>query len=173
MKGMKTGRLLLAVLLALPMLAASSASGEESGDFRFNPHGHFRDTGTCRRCHVYAKSVMESGRFLPEADAFCLGCHSIEGLGESHPRGVRPGGKSFQMEVPKDFPLDSDGKMLCLTCHTAHGPFLSPTRAFAAQKAAAPEDSRGGTPAYRTYFARRSDPVRGFSVLCEECHGRR
>ena len=169
MAGRETGRLLLAVLLVLPMLALSSASGEESGDFLFNPHAHFRNTGTCPRCHLSLESVMESGRFRPGADAFCLDCHSTGGLGVSHPRDVRPGG----MAVPEDFPLDSDGKMFCLTCHNAHGPFLSPTRVFPAQKAANPDASSGRTPVYRTYFARRSDPVRGFAVMCEECHGKR
>lgn len=173
MAGRETGRLFLAVLLFLPMLVVPSALGEESGDSRFNPHAHFRETGTCSRCHLYVESVMESGRFLPGADALCLGCHSSEGLGISHLRNVRPGERPFRMAVPKDFALDADGKMLCLTCHTAHGPFLSPTRAFPTQKAANPEDSPGRKPAYRSYFARRSDPVRGFAVLCEECHGKR
>lgn len=173
MAGKESGRILLAVLLFLPMLVVYPASGEESGDSRFNPHAHFMDAGTCRRCHVSVKSGMGNGQFLPGVDALCLGCHSSEGLGITHPRNVRPGERPFRMAVPKDFPLDSDGKMLCLTCHTAHGPFLSPTRAFAAQKAANPEISPGRMPAYRTYYARRSDPVRGFAVLCEECHGKR
>jgi hypothetical protein len=75
------------------------------------------------------------------------------------------------MVVPKDLPLDNEGRLFCLTCHNAHGPFLSPIRAYAVQEEENPDDPAGTKPAYRTYFARRSDPVRGFVLLCEECHG--
>jgi hypothetical protein len=173
MTGGKPGRLFLALLLSLSLFPVPPASGEGSEDPASNPHAHFQNSGTCRRCHVYIKSVLEPDRFLPEADAFCLGCHSIEGLGITHPRNVRPGDEAYRMAVPKDLRLDSQGRMLCLTCHNAHGPFLSPTRAFAAQEVANPGAPAGTKPAYRTYFARRSDPVRGFVLLCEECHGRR
>jgi hypothetical protein len=117
--------------------------------------------------------VLEPDRFLPEADEFCLGCHSSEGLGITHPRKVRPGEKARRMTVPKDLRLDNEGRLFCLTCHNAHGPFLSPVKAYAAQEAANPAAPAGAVPAYRTYFARRSDPVRGFVPLCEECHGKR
>ena len=77
------------------------------------------------------------------------------------------------MTVPKDLRLDNEGRLICLTCHNAHGPFLSPVRAYAAQEAANPDAPAGAVPAYRTYFTRRSDPVLGFVPLCEACHGKR
>ena len=173
MAGRKTEKLLLALLLLLLLFPVSPASGEGSEDPALKPHAYFQNSATCPRCHVTVKSVLEPDRFLPEADAFCLGCHSIDELGITHPQNVRPGGETYRMAVPKDLRLDSQGRMLCLTCHNAHGPFLSPTRAFAAQKAANPGAPAGTKPVYRTYFARRSDPVRGFVLLCEECHGKR
>jgi len=173
MAGRKTEKLLLMLLLLLLLFPVSPASGEGSEDSAQNPHVYFKESGTCRRCHVTVESVLEPDRFLPEADALCLGCHSIGELGITHPRNVRPGDGAHRMVVPKDLPLDSQGGMICLTCHYAHGPFLSPTRAFAAQKVANPGAPAGTKPVYRTYFGRRSDPVRGFVLLCEECHGKR
>ena len=173
MAGWKTEKLLMALLLLLLLHPVPPASGERSEDPAVNPHAYFKNSGTCPRCHVSIKSVLEPGRFLPEADAFCLECHSIEGLGITHPLDVRPVGKPDGTAVPNDLRLDSQGRMFCLTCHNAHGPFLSPTRAFASQEVANPGAPAGTKPAYRTYFVRRSDPVRGFVLLCEECHGKR
>lgn len=173
MAGRKTEKLLLALLLLLLLLPVPPAPGEGPEDPASNPHAHFNNSGACRRCHDSTESVLESDRFLPGADAFCLGCHSGEGLGITHPLNIRPGDKPHGMAVPKDLRLDSQGRMLCITCHNAHGPFLSPTRAFADQEAANPGAPAGTKPVYRTYFGRRSDPVRGFVLLCEECHGKR
>ena len=58
--------------------------------------------------------------------------------------------------------------MICLTCHVAHGAYLSAVRAFPGQ---APEELasvEGGR--FRTFFLRRSDPERGAASLCEACH---
>jgi len=173
MGGGKPGRLFLVLFLSLSLFPVPLASGEGSKDPASSPHAYFQDPGACRRCHVSVETVLEPDRFLPEADAFCLECHSVEGLGITHPRNVRPGDGADRMVVPKDLRLDSQGRMICLTCHNAHGPFLSTTRAFAAQEVANPGAPAGTEPAYRTYFARRSDPVRGFATLCEECHGKR
>lgn len=173
MTGRKTVGFPLALLLLLWLLPVPLASGEGFEDSASNPHAHFRNPGTCRRCHASPEPGKDPDQFLPEADEFCLECHTTEGLGVSHPRNVRPGDKPHSMTVPKDLRLDGQGRILCLTCHNAHGPFRSPTRAFDAQEAANPEAPRDAIPSYRTYFVRRSDPVRGFVVLCEECHGKR
>jgi predicted CXXCH cytochrome family protein len=52
------------------------------------------------------------------------------------------------MQVPADLRLDDDGRIMCLTCHTAHGPYVS-------------------------YFLRRSGPDRDLALLCEACHEKR
>jgi len=165
--------LLLALLLSLSLPPALPAAGEETPGAWADPHSHFRNPSSCGRCHVYRESVLEPNRFVPESDAFCLGCHSPEGLGITHPRKLKPGDDPYRMTVPEDFRLDSEGRLFCLTCHSAHGPFLSPTRSYATQEAADPGAPPGTKPAFRTYFARRSDPVRGFATLCEGCHGKR
>jgi hypothetical protein len=111
-----------------------------------NPHAHFQNPDQCPKCHLSPGSRPAAGRFSTEADTVCLECHAKESLGRSHPVNVRPEEKYRKMKVPADLPLDDDGRIMCLTCHTAHGPYVS-------------------------YFLRRSSPDRGFEVLCEACHG--
>lgn len=139
-------------------------------DPRYNPHALFGRADQCPRCHMYSRSTLEPTRFSVDCDAVCLGCHTNEQLGRSHPRNVRPKDKFWKMVIPEDFRLDDDGRMMCLTCHKAHGPFLSTMKAFGKQK---PENIRPppGVPAYyRTFFLRLSDPVKGHAVLCDACH---
>src|SRR4030042_939855 len=73
---------------------------------------------------------------------------------------------------PDVFRRGVEGRIFGLPCHNAHGPFLSPTRAYAAQEPANRGAPAGTKPVYRTYYTRRSDPGRGFGVLCEGCHGK-
>ena len=174
MTGRASGRfLLLALFLAFWFIPAPPSAGEGFSGSAADPHSHFRAPGSCPECHAYRESVLEPYRFVPGTDAFCLGCHSVEGLGIIHPRNVRPSDHPSGMSVPNDLLLDAEGKIFCLTCHYAHGPFLSPKKAHATQEPANRDAPKGTVPAYRTYFARRSDPVKGFVPLCEGCHGKR
>lgn len=133
---------LAGALCFAPALVASDGSP------RGNPHAHFRNPDQCPTCHLSPGSRPGPGRFSTEADAACLGCHTKEGRGRSHPVNVRPDEKYRKMKVPADLRLDDDGRIMCLTCHTAHGSNAS-------------------------YFLRRSSPERGFDLLCEACHGKR
>lgn len=133
---------LAGVLCFAPALLASD------GPPRGNPHAYFRNADQCPKCHLSAASQPGTGRFSTEADAVCLGCHTKVSLGHSHPVNVRPEEKYRKMKVPADLRLDDDGRIMCLTCHTAHGSYVS-------------------------YFLRRSSPDRGVEVLCEACHGKR
>jgi predicted CXXCH cytochrome family protein len=142
-------RILAGVLAALAgVLCCAAALVASDRPQRGNPHEHFRNPDLCPKCHLTPGSQPGSGRFSTEADAVCLGCHTTEGMGRSHPVNVRPGEKNRKMEVPADLRLDAEGRLMCLTCHTAHGPYVS-------------------------YFLRRSSPDGGFEVLCESCHGKR
>jgi predicted CXXCH cytochrome family protein len=113
-----------------------------------NPHAHFQNPDQCPKCHLPPDSQPPPGRFSTEADTVCLECHGKESIGRSHPVNVRPEEKYRNMKVPADLRLDDDGRIMCLTCHTAHGPYAS-------------------------YFLRRSGPDRDFEVLCVACHGKR
>ncbi len=159
----------LPLLLPVPASAASGGAAAKTAD----PHVHFQNADACPRCHASGRSALSPDRFLATADAFCLGCHSGPGLGISHPIHVRPGKAGRAMTVPDDFPLDQRGRLLCLTCHRAHGPFLSAQRAFPGQEPVGRSGGDEGRLLYRTYYVRRSDSVRGFAPLCEGCHGTR
>jgi predicted CXXCH cytochrome family protein len=133
---------LAGVLCFAPVLVASD------GPQRGNPHAHFRDPDQCPKCHLSTGSHLDPGRISTGSDAVCLRCHAKESMRRSHPVNVRPDEKYRKMKVPADLRLDDDGRLMCLTCHTAHG-------------------------AYVSYFLRRSGPDRGFEELCEACHGKR
>jgi len=133
---------LAGVLCLAPALVASN--GSRPGD----PHAHFRNPDQCPKCHLSPGSPPGPDRFSTEADAVCLECHAKGSMGRSHPVNVRPEEKYRKMKVPADLRLDDDGRIMCLTCHTAHGPYVS-------------------------YFLRRTGPDHGFDLLCEACHGKR
>lgn len=155
----------LAAAAALAFLA--SAHGAEPPGA--NPHSHFMAPESCPRCHLPgAEGRPDPARFSPEADAFCLECHRGESLGRSHPTAVRPADRFGRGIIPADFPLAVDGRMICLTCHVAHGPYLTARRSY-------PEPAFGDRAAaagsgYRTFFLRRSDPALGAAPLCGACH---
>ena len=139
-------------------------------DPRYNPHGVFGKTEKCGKCHIYYKEELEPTRFRPDCNDYCMECHTADQLGRSHPNRVRPKDKYWKMVVPPDYRLDDDGRIMCLTCHRAHGPFLSTVKAYLKQK---PENVRPpeGVPAYyKTYFVRVTDPEKGYAVLCDGCH---
>lgn len=48
----------------------------------------------------------------------CYKCHPTEKLGVSHPVGIYP---SDKIQVPELLPTSTEGKLLCITCHSAHG----------------------------------------------------
>ncbi len=100
-------------LPARPLFAASSPA---------NPHAYFRQPGQCPRCHIDSGTPPATVRISAASVDFCLECHRIEELGVTHPLKVKPGDRFRGITVPPDYVLSADGKILCLTCHTAHGP---------------------------------------------------
>jgi hypothetical protein len=133
-----------------------------------NPHAHFQNAQQCAKCHLSNRGKVEPDRFLTETDAVCFGCHRQDSLGRSHPVTVRPRDKYWKMKVPPDFRLDDDGRMICLTCHTAHGPFLSTVKAHPKQVPFSSNSSGG--PYYKTLYLRMSNPKEGWANLCDACH---
>src|SRR5512139_1391717 len=136
---------------------------------RGKPHSHFQAPESCQRCHLAgSEGRPDPARFSTEADTLCLECHRRESLGRSHPTDVRPADRYGRAKVPADFRLAVDGRMICLTCHVAHGAYLSAVRKYPDP---APGDrATAGPDGYRTFFLRRSDPERGAAPLCEACH---
>ncbi|MGB7629872.1 MAG: cytochrome c3 family protein, partial [Candidatus Deferrimicrobium sp.] len=110
---------LAGVLCFAPVFVASDAP------CRGDPHAHFRNPDQCPKCHLSRGSLPDPGRFSTEADAVCLECHAKGNMGRSHPANVRPEEKYRKMKVPADLRLDDAGRIMCLTCHTAHGPDAS------------------------------------------------
>lgn len=165
-----TGRFLPVLAIAGATAFLSLLFAAAPFDPNANPHSSFRDASSCPRCHRYAGGKPDPGTLLPESVDLCLGCHSKESLGRSHPIGVRPRDKYWKMKVPGEFRLDDGGRMTCLTCHAAHGPFLATVQAYRGQKPENPDASPGTPLYYRTLYVRRTDPVNGWAVLCDGCH---
>ena len=133
-----------------------------------NPHVHFQNAQQCPKCHLSYRGAMEPDRFSTGTDEVCFGCHKKDSLGRSHPVNVRPRDKYWKMKVPPDFRLDDDGRMMCLTCHTAHGPYLSTVKVYPKQVPFSTASSGG--PYFKTIYLRRSNPKEGWSSLCDACH---
>jgi hypothetical protein len=155
--------LLAAFLILLPAAQAAAPPPE-------NPHGHFKQPAQCARCHLYTDSKPDPDRFLTSSVDFCLECHLAEERGRTHPIKVHARSKVREIKVPPEFRLGDGEHLICLSCHSAHGPYVSNVRTFAGQ---APVGSGTGeaAPYYRTYFLRRSNPAgEGFEALCGGCH---
>ncbi len=156
-------RTLIPAGILLLSLLPSSPAAEAPQE---NPHAHFRLSDQCPKCH------SAPGRFAESSVDFCLACHPIDEQGRSHVFRGAPRLKARTVAVPKGLPLSGNGRIMCLTCHTAHGPFLEKVPAFSGQVPEKAEGAAGSPSLYRTFFLRRSDPSRhGFEALCRECHG--
>lgn len=158
------GLCLAALLLLLPRPSVPAVAPPA------NPHTHFQQPAQCPRCHLYNGSKPDPLRFSTASIDFCLECHRAEEPVRTHPLKVHPEGGIRGMKVPPEFPLGDGARIICLTCHTAHGPFVSNVRAFPGQRPMM-MDAAGGPAYYRSYFLRRSSPAdKVFESLCRSCH---
>lgn len=156
--------LLLAALLLLPGPSVPAAAPPA------NPHAHFQQPAQCPRCHLYKGPNPDPGRISTASIEFCLECHRAEGQDRTHPLKVRPDGSMRGMKVPPGYPLGDGAYVICLTCHTAHGPLVSDVRSFPGQQPMM-ADQAEGAPSYRSYFLRRATPGENvFEALCRGCH---
>ncbi len=165
----------LVIVVVYILIFFSPVFGEENGrrfDPGYNPHEFVNDRDLCTRCHyVNRNGVMEEDVFSTNLADFCHECHPPEDLGRSHPIGIDPTEVYWRLRLPDDFYLDYDHKMTCITCHESHGKYLSTEKMFPFQEPVNPDAKKYGEPYYyKTYFVRRSDPEKGYAVLCNECH---
>lgn len=165
-----TGRVGWRLLPALGALGLAALLYAAADDFpRTNPHTSFQRKDLCPRCHVVSGTRLEPDRFAADSDTLCYDCHMKEHLGRTHPVGGRPAAKyGRKMVVPEEFPLNDDGKMMCLTCHFAHkAPYLSQGKSWPTQQPAPGVAGRY----YKTFYLRRTDPKNlGIAALCDGCH---
>src|SRR5512134_124795 len=162
-----TGRLFLSgFVLASLFLVPRPAFPADSPPA--NPHAYFQQPAQCPMCHYYTGAKPDPDRIATSSIEFCLGCHLLEERHRTHPLRVHPAGRLRATKIPPDYRLGDGEHVICLTCHSAHGPFVSNVRAFAGQ---APVGAPGDTPYYKTFFLRRLNPAsEGFETLCAGCH---
>jgi hypothetical protein len=100
----------------------------------------------CLDCHTSLPFNNRDIVFYDDTYRICLSCHkSYHGSesGFAHPSRIVP-----SMSVPADMPLDSRGRITCITCHTFHSGYYG--------------DGKGK----RVLYLRR---VKG-KTLCYSCH---
>jgi len=139
-------RLILISVSVLVLMAASVAVGYRSN--QDNPHD-FTDND-CFFCHfTLPRSGEPDGqplRFTDKITNLCARCHDMSGV-ISHQVDILP---SAMIKVPKDMPLDEEGKITCVTCHDIHKPFKNPLTGE------------------RSFFLRRETAGKGFCLSCHE-----
>jgi len=77
-------------------------------------HPPFKE-GDCAACHDPHSSDYDYNLKASRED-LCKLCHEIPVPGHLHTIGKIP-----QFKLPEEFPVDPEGKTICLTCHDPHG----------------------------------------------------
>jgi hypothetical protein len=116
-------RIFIIGLLATAVAAA--AFGIEFDD-RSNPHEFTRTD--CFYCHLSPPPEGTPGeplKFTDTVSNMCARCHDMS-KSISHQVNMKP---SDRVNIPKDMPLDADGKMTCVTCHDIHRAYINPLTA--------------------------------------------
>jgi len=99
----------------------------------------------CSDCHETVSLNELSPEFSDSTDRVCLRCHRRDGDAPlSHPVGIK-----VKSAFPADVPLSSDGRLMCITCHTFHTSSYLPVLK-------------------RKVYIRRGILERDF---CQRCHG--
>jgi predicted CXXCH cytochrome family protein len=99
---------LIALLFSAALFLVGSALSGPDQAHRFE--------GQCNRCHLNEPREGVKLLFVKEIDLLCRECHQQQGIGLSHPSGIKP---SFPL--PPEIRLDWLGKMTCASCHQNHG----------------------------------------------------
>ena len=75
----------------------------------------------CSGCHQTLFLNEITPEFNDATDSICLSCHKREKTLFSHPVGVKA-----RHLFSEEMPLSSDGRLMCITCHTFHSSFYMP-----------------------------------------------
>ena len=118
---------------------------------RYNPHRQLAADGKiiekqCLYCHTNVpdvnKSTQEEVKLIGTYGALCMGCHFQAAKQPLHVRHIRkPSARvikrmqQMQEELKIVLPLDSDGKITCVTCHNPHQQGLIPSERSGAKGA--------------------------------------
>ena len=133
-------------IIALLTTAVAAAAFAVEFDSRSNPH-EFAQTD-CFYCHFTLPSkwtqAEEPLKFTDTVSNMCARCHDMS-KSISHQVNMKP---SDRVNIPRDMPLDADGKMTCATCHDIHRAYVNP---LTGQK---------------TYFLRRDVIGKNFCLSC-------
>ncbi len=131
---------LLSILTtAIAAVAFATQYGSDS-----NPHNFTQSD--CFSCHftIPTEGSTEPLRFTDTISNLCARCHDMSGI-ISHQVDIVP---SNRVNIPPDMPLDSRGRITCVTCHEIHGPYINP---LTGQK---------------TFFLRREVIGKSFCISC-------
>lgn len=138
-----------------------------------DPHAFFNRTENCTCCHDTRGQgeAVEPHLFTVDIVESCMGCHTGEMLGISHPVGVRADERYPDMEIPENLPVDGDDLITCGTCHNPHLDGYSPERFASAQAPALVRVENGVEVAYyKSYMLRLHAPEAGNDPTCAACH---
>ncbi len=110
----KTMRLKLSFVLSVCVICMTVIpwflNGVESASHDFAGH--------CKSCHLSSSDPRDPGILVKDVMTLCNECHGFNKTSRmklQHPVQVVP-----SMELPPNFPLDSSGRMTCITCHDPH-----------------------------------------------------
>ncbi len=133
-------------LLAILTTAVAAAAFATQYDNNSNPHAFTQSD--CFSCHftLPTESSSEPLRFTDTISNLCARCHDMSKT-ISHQVDIAP---SNRVNIPPDMPLDSRGRITCITCHDIHRPYINPLTGR------------------RTYFLRRDVIGKNFCISCHD-----
>jgi hypothetical protein len=132
------------VLIALALMVVTAAALAVGFDRAESPHEFTQSD--CFFCHftLPREGDTEPLRFTDTITRLCSRCHDLT-ASVSHQVDMVP---SREVNIPRDMPLDEEGRMTCVTCHDVHKPYRNPLTGE------------------RTFFLRRDVIGKNFCLAC-------
>lgn len=163
----RTIRIVFAVVLGYGFLYGSLAAWRHYAPYS-NPHAFMKDPARCQDCHIEEKPEKnrpyQMMNFKRDIYTLCESCHALP---VTHPVDIAPGRMTGQK-----LPLDADGTMTCVTCHSPHGePFSNRMYTGRTTWEKVRDTMFPKLPGrFRTRFLRVPTPK---GELCDTCHAAR